>query len=573
MDRSFYLRLSLAAGGLLLARALAGAMPEWAWGLNWIRHLPGLSVVVWTAAGLILLSPWIFRRWTLVRWTKESPPRPAWQVGLAFFIAAWLLPRVATPLLGDGIDRLEATVAGLSELLRGHPAPLDLLVQHGSYRLLSWLSPDADPWLTSWRTWQWTSIAAGGLAAASLWKLASRKAGPQGERWFIFIAIMASGTLVFFFGYVENYVILAAAVYAYLLLFDLAAKRELPVYVLFLAHLVLIGLHYFMLLLVPATLFALYRHQLFRPRPAFTVFLLAAAGVFSLFLLAMIREYYRGLAAIFVAPGDLFGAYHLVGFLNQQILACPALPLLLPLALLFRSPERDPLLAFTGAGSLILLVFFFWLRPVIGSAPDWDLFAMPSLLYTPWLVLKLRAGFKSRPARAAAAGWCLIVFSLACSGPWLSINTREARSVEMFKGFLKWESGHNPWAAATGYIRLGRYLSRSDLEARYPEAKASFLKAIELRPESATFRRQAAAMLGALGEEELSRHHGSESHRLMAEYYLGRERYKEAEAEYRQALLLAPGSTEVLEALVELFEGPLENPAQAELYRRRLQEP
>lgn len=558
-----------AALGLILARAVAAGWTGASWGFNHLHYLSLTAVIFWTAGGAVLLFPPFFQRVVAAKWNDPGRPWPIWLIGALVFLVLSFSPMVGASLLGDGLDRLEATLAG-TKSLRGQPAPLDILIHILIYRLGAYAQHD--PLTRAWRIWIVTSHLAGGAAVAAVCWLSRLRGENRGERAFLLVAILAAGTWLFFLGYVEDYVLLAAALYFYLVLLEMVSQKRAPVWSLFLAQFVLVSLHYFMALLCPVTVYVLYRHAIFRPRPIFLAVAAVLLAGFGAFALVMVRAHYGGLAAIFVKPHDLFSFYHLAGFFNQQILAGPAGPLLLLLALAGKKPkEPDPLLSFTGLSSAVLMIFFFFLRPVLGPALDWDLFALPSLLFTPWLALRALRGLHQR-AGGPGPAWAIMVLTLVSTGPWLQVNTNEAVSRQRYKDLVEWEARSNSWAASYGYLRFGKYLSRHPFERRNPEVLEAFQRALEINPDSATLRLQVARAYENMGREDLARPQMAEHFRLKGQDEVRKMRFEEAAQSFESALEFAPGSSAALSALVNLYEGPLANPEKAAYYRKRLEE-
>lgn len=569
------------AAALIILRLLMIGQTGPAWGLNTLRYLNSGQVLVWTLAALIVLLPPIYKRSALDRWQDTGRPWPAWIIGLALIALAYFAPSVSVPLLGDGLDRIDSTVAGWRSL-EGQPAPLDLAVRIMVYKSGLFSSPG---WNGARKAWMMTSYFSGGLAGAFLWLLAGLRAPERGVRWFIFITTFFAGTAVFFFGYVENYVLLAAGLYGYYYLFELVSRERAPAWALGPALALLVGLHYFMIFLLPTTLFALFRHGIWRPSRVFLVAAGFLVAGFCVMAASVIDEYYGGIRAIFVSPGGLFGPYHLIGWLNQHLLACPALPvLLLAAALARRVPageagqdggggevRGDALQTFLGVSSVVMLMFFFALRPVIGPSADWDLFSIPSLFYTPWLVLGI-ARRMGRGTRLSLMAWSLMVLSVATAGPWISLNSSNNSQVERFRELMDWEARYNPWAASYGYLRLGKYLARNPWERDNPAIEESIELAVEINPDSATLRLQAAQAYRRMGREDKAKFQMSMHHVLMGEYEERMGRNGPAAEQYRRALEVFPGNERALSSLVRLYQGPLSDPEKAEIYRRLLRD-
>jgi tetratricopeptide (TPR) repeat protein len=138
---------------------------------------------------------------------------------------------------------------------------------------------------------------------------------------------------------------------------------------------------------------------------------------------------------------------------------------------------------------------------------------------------------------------------------------------------MEWEVRVNPWAGSFGYVRLGKYLSRRGWERDNPEIMASYQRAIEINPDSATLRRQVAELYRGLGQTEAARIEMAQSHFLMGRYYENKGSPAEAEKRYLEALSFQPDLRPALEGLIRLYQGPLADPRKAAVFRARLTAP
>jgi hypothetical protein len=566
MSRSA-LGVVLAAVLIAVLRVIAAQLTGPWWGVNAVHYLTRAQTIAFITVFFLALAPAFFRLKVLDRRTSPRPLLAA-MIGAAAWMLLSLLPAAATPLLGDGIDRVEATGAGLATLAR-QPAPLDILIHWAAFKLWIAINP-GDAFLRAWQTWRAIAYLCGGLAAAAAAGLAGARARTWLGRGFIFLTCLATGAVLFYMGYVENYVTLAAALAGFILLADRVFRGRAPVWGLAPAIAVLIGLHYFMVLLAPALLITLYRHRIWRPsRAAWATMIVAATG-FGVMAAMIVIHHYRGLSAIFEPPGMLLSAYHLIGFVNQMLLASPALPLLALLLIWKPGPRTDdPLLNFLGLAGLTLVGFFFALRPVLGPAADWDLYAVPALVFTPWLALRVQRAWEDRPEFSAAA-WATAALLAISVGPWCAINLREAPSLTRLRDLMEWEAPHNDFAASFGYYRMGKWLLHSGRPGARREIQDVLDRAIEINPDSATLRGQAAQVLEAIGETALAARQMAAHHRLMGDYHRGKKDFAAAEQDYQRALDYQPGDPEALGALIALYRGPLADPAQAEKYQRLL---
>src|SRR3989304_8698462 len=161
--------IAVAALIILALRLAAAGFAGPFWSVNLLRYLDPAPAAFAVLPVLLLLVPLLAGRAMAEKFLVTSRPLPAWSVALAFLALALALPPVATPLLGDGIDRIEAVRAGLYHAVRNHPAPLDIIFHHYLESLVSAVLPAPQSWFDdSWRTWRASSWAAGALAAALL---------------------------------------------------------------------------------------------------------------------------------------------------------------------------------------------------------------------------------------------------------------------------------------------------------------------------------------------------------------------------------------------------------------------
>jgi len=550
--------VTAAALALIFIRIMAAQVAGPFWGLNSFRYLSDAQVLVWVCAALVALFPPVVNRAVLSRWEKKIEPLPAWVPGIIAFTVVFLMPSASLPLLGDGMDRVEATLAGWKSLT-GQPAPLDISIHVLLYK--AGVFKGINEWITALNAWNFASYVSCGLAVGFLWKLSSLRAENAGERAFLFATVLFSGAALFFFGYVENYVLLAAALFGFMVLLDLIGKGRAPAWTAAPALAVLIGLHYFMVLLTPALMYALYKHGRFSPSWR----LLAAAALFFLafavFAAGIVEEHYNGIASIFVSGKNLFGKYHLVGFANQQLAACPLLPVMLPLsvyAMRIEAPKDpqargDVLVAFLGMASIVMVVFFFFLRPVLGPSADWDLFAVPSLFYTAWMALTIHSRLRRRKG-FARAGWTLIVLAVASAGPWVVVHTSRNTLFQRYLELMEWEAEYNDWAASYGYLRLGKNLGRDPWERDNPLVIESLERACRVNPDSATVRLQAAMAMNEVGREDLARAQMAMHHFLMGKYHESKGSLHEAAIQFKKAQAYEPGMEEAADSLRRVLD-------------------
>ena len=546
-------------------------------GVDALAYLPLPFSLAWTAFAALLLLPPLAELFL----PKDAPGRPdpppprrrntiPGPIAFALLIvllALACLPlsefiSVAAPLLGDGLDRIEALPDGW-KALAGQPAPLDISIHVLLFQYQGYLWGKT-PFFAAWSTYRFISFLAGGLALCAWRALARRWGHTLWERALIFAGWLGMGSTLLFLGYPENYSILAAMLFVHLWVLEqtLESKRS-PLWPL-LSLLALIGLHFFSLLLLPPTFYALFRSGRWRPSRTFSALLLAVGLAFLVFLLLMVERRFRG-TAIFLPPGQLFSLSRLLEFLNEQFLVCPALLLLLPWA--FASGHRSPIGDYLAGASLIWIPFFYVLRPVIGAGPDWDLFALPALVYTPWLFLRARAAIFSGP-RPRYLAWAILVVSFYHTIPWIAVNLGHESAVARYQGLMTDLEGKNPWAAGYGWLKLGKYWQhRGDTDL----ALAAYDRSLAANPHYSVLDREVGEKMIALGRLDLAvaRYEGFLQHnptnpgakpalaqvrKLYAERLERQGRFPEAAAQYEAILQLFPNHAKAQAALARLRE-------------------
>jgi len=554
------------------------------WGLDAPAYLPRTFSLAWSALAALLLLPPLFERWLAAssaeRLPQEHPDAPgsswnrAWLIAPAALIFFPFLA-VATPLLGDGLDRMAALARGF-KALRGQPAPLDIALHLALFHLAPWVPLGKTAFFAAWKTYRILSYLAGAFALLAGWALARHWGTSAWQKALVFGGLLGMGTTLLFCGYPENYSLLAAMLLIHLWLLDRSLQpNRSPLWPL-LSLLVMIGLHFFALLLLPPTFYVLFRSGRWRPGRAILALLIGVGLAFLAFLLLMVERHYRGTAAIFLAPDQIFSASRLLDFFNQQLLVCPALLPLLYLALKKRhrfptgdlipeKPFRRPILNYLAGASLIWLVFFYALRPVLGAGPDWDLFSLPALVYTPWLLLRARDTISHTP-RGRYLAWAVLVVSFYHTIPWIAVNARHDASIARYENLLAGLEGNNPWAAGYGWLKLGKYWQHL---GRTEAALSAYDRSIAANPDYSVLYREVGQQMLELGRLDLAveRFQGFLEHnptnpgakpalakarKLYAEHLEWQGRGQEAAAQYQAILDLYPGQPEAQAALARV---------------------
>jgi len=349
-------------------------------------------------------------------------------------------------------------------------------------------------------------------------------------RMWLLVLTLSSGTMLLFFGYVENYTPMFFLLFLYvvnsLLVFHNRGRLWLSVLLLLLA----VYAHIQAVLFVPSLIF-LVVWALARGRPmasARAATLIAASIFIAVVVGAAFTVLGTYLLPVFTrgdTPG-LLSVAHWVDMANELMLLVPAIPLVA--AMLWaghaldrrggRKSKPDP---GTWDGSpdewrfaqLMLfpcLVYLLLFEPAIGMVRDWDLFAMTSLGLVPLALLAINRLMRHIPSRSDAATFAgpAIVLTVVLAAAWIGVNASADRSTTRFERMFDYDTVHAPYAyenLATYYYRHGempraiecmktasgishnprRYLALAlyyDENGDTPEALEALTKALASRP-------------------------------------------------------------------------------------------
>ena len=458
-SRRLVLALRLLA---LLTIALHLAAPSfkesWAWGVWPATYLP--AVWRWTlgaaAAALALAGDRISARVLRFVGARSRVPRPSWPVvrlaASALAVVPFYLFRIVHTRWGDAYILVNAIAHPEVRLTYTWMAPLDVFLHAKTWAVGHglWGWPDAAPAYAFW------SCIAGGAFVWVLLGMAHWLGRDRTERWLTVGLVVTLGTMQLFFGYVENYVIVAVGILVYLWLGLRALRGEIP---LLWAAGVLALTHAFnpsTLFIAPSLLYLAWRSPLAFPgqdatHPRSFGRGLAAATLpylaVGLGVIAFMTAGGHGIAALLGAdaPGGgdhrwfvpllrtttrwehyvMFSLGHLIDIANEQMLAAPVVCASLVLAAALacqRLPGRDPVFRFLLLVSGLFLVLILTWNADFGGQRDWDLFSLASI---PAAVLAAYTLPRVLPERRALvqAGWALVVAQAYHTLAWVYQNT------------------------------------------------------------------------------------------------------------------------------------------------------
>jgi Flp pilus assembly protein TadD len=345
-----------------------------------------IPLYLWIAAAAILATSLVMRLQV-----SRLSSRISWIVVAALFIGGMLLIPSQNHLLGDGLTHLDNPGRTISTT-----EPLDILVHHLVYSI------------TGSALWSYRLVAfvCGLLYLLGVTLLLMRLSNRL-EQAIVALAFLATGTLQFYFGYVESYTLLHLCT-LYFILFgwrDLGRKKISLLPLLFFG--VALVSHFSAISLLPAVVF-LYRRRLGRG-----IWWLVGGVLLAGFAVGMSANISMILVPFW--PTD-FSAYsllapeHLRDLLNILLISGPAF------FLTFWRGELDRRQQFTLFALAGTLGFAILVDPKIGVIRDWDLlsvFAVPLVA-----LVALRA-----PRHGATVAVLAIVIVLRVV-PWLLFNSQ-----------------------------------------------------------------------------------------------------------------------------------------------------
>lgn len=288
-------------------------------------------------------------------------------------------------------------------------------------------------------------------------------------RLFIFLALISCGSMMLFFGYVEAYPPLAAAVmiFTYYGIRALSGRSSpLPAVLFFILS---AALHLSAIALLPALLTLFWMRDgrtVGGRRYFFIVASLMALGLAALYLLqgtgAFSSFFFETFLPLFSASGRNRVAYPVFSFkavfdlANELILICPVSFLIICGLRRGRGADdgtSERFIIFLATAAIFYMAEFIVFNMNIGASRDWDLFApmaIPLALLT--AVVLLKAFTRRRGALAGAAVAVMLIHTV----PWIMLNAGTESSESRFLHLVRhgfW-SGH---ARGYGYSTLAKY--------------------------------------------------------------------------------------------------------------------
>lgn len=350
-----------------------------------IWHFP-IAFYLWIAAAVavaICLIPNLLSR---IASSKFS-----WFAIAAIFVAGTILLPSENHLMGDGLTHIgnPGRIASATE-------PFDLFVHYVAYQI-------AGSQLWGYRA---VAILAGVLYLLGITMLLRRASGAL-EKAIIALAFLATGTLQFYFGYVESYTL----VNLFILYFIVFSLRDIENGRITFLPLIFFGLalisHFSAVALLPSVIL-LYREKLGK-----LVWVLGGTVVLAGVLVSIKVNIFQiivpfwptSFSSYWVLSGD-----HLIDFVNILLLSGPAFFLILARK---RSDRGQTVIL---AALLGCLAFSFLVDPKIGAFRDWDLLSI--------FAVPMAALVALRAPRHPITVVLLAVIIILRVVPWLQFNSQ-----------------------------------------------------------------------------------------------------------------------------------------------------
>ncbi len=483
------------------------------WGIDQWRYLSGPAALALALLGLLYIVP-PFRSGLvgvgerigssgIVRRLRRNPPAGYLALLALAALLFWFL-RQATHFLGDG--NLWIKTIEVDRQCRSW----DLIVSCSLYKGISRFI------ITLFRVDVRTaagliSIASGLLFLVFAWKTVRQLSERIDEQVFLLLALLSTGSMMLFFGYIEAYPPAAAGSMIYLYCASRALVGRGGPRAAAIACAAAVVLHPSMIALLPSLvlLYILMRGK----RPSTEAYI----TVVSMTVLA-------GLAALWALQRwRLFGGFFYEGFLpfleagtrnrvsyavlswstivdlsNELLLVCP-LSLFALLLLSRRKGDKERILSrrtlFFGTASLYFVLVFVIGNKLLGASRDWDIFApmaFPLALFTATALLD-RYRRRARDL-ALLAGFILAIHTV----PWIAMNASSGTSLQRFADLAR-NTRWSDFARGYAFDALGTYYH---YEGEVPRALHYSIEAVEADPGNVRYLYNAATRYMVAGKHE-----------------------------------------------------------------------
>ena len=439
------------------------------WSLTYIAFLIILFIIV---SGKIHFAVFNNIKSSIsIRWKRLPQWLKLVLTGIPAICIFWLL-RDRTKLLGDSFLRIgELSDKSLDRLLSTSAAePLDYIIHYAIYKYICLpLS------LSSILCYELVSYLAGLIYLWAGWSVARQLKSEKISFWLTFFYLLGWGGICMFFGYAEEYGLAASALLLftyYVIRYISKGKNIIAVAIVF-----LIGffLHNLLLILLPSILYLLFIEYKSNKKKAITIL----TGIVIPVLGWLMLSYGKKESGAFLLPSSgtepgyiLWGRVHLIDMMNELLLICPAVIVLLFLQVRGKMPSIriNHLRVALGLAALSGLTVLIFVDPQLGMARDWDLYALPLLSFN--IALFLGVDWSKAGSFLKSA---IILIMLGFTFSWIVINAGENLALSRYEKLLPLDYARGRY----GYDRLGFYYTSNK---KLPEAEAAYKKSIQIKP-------------------------------------------------------------------------------------------
>ncbi len=356
---------------------------------------------------------------------------------------------------GDGFMVLNNYINSTGHLLgfsNNFMKPLDVLLYSSAYKLGSSLTTLAPKTIISI-----VSVIGGMLGIAALWRLSNILTKHKWDFIFYFLGMLSSGSVLLFFGHIENYT-WATSCSLWMLVGTIEYCRgESSIWKMIIFGLLSIGFH---VLTIPSKVVILialiYRQHWFEKlnltlgKIVFIIFS-SVSVVAILFHLFSMPQYFVPIWPLPQVPYWVFSLSHFIDIINETVLVAPfGFSIILILFLLKSNKDLKDNITYTiiGTMSASLFAFSFWLEPKLGAARDWDFLSFYGIPFTLLALYRLRQTLPDSLSKPLLI--IVSVVSMICLLPNVLERMSLQRSVEHLDPVL-WDSPQH--AAEYGHAR------------------------------------------------------------------------------------------------------------------------
>lgn len=431
-------RLLFAGVSLFLALHVAAsfAWPTWIWGAHHLQFLPRTAQLAWLFAAVLLVLPGVSLR------IGDSVERLAGMIAarrwllttllVGAVLLSWGSLRSRNHFLGDGylIAGLVSGTGESGESAEGRAGYLTILVYRAVFHVLGNFAH-----VSALTTIALLNTLAGILFVWGAVQISRELVDDRMSRAVLASAVLASGGIQLFLGYVENYSLMHLALLLFVLHGIRCSRGTGRLWQPTLALAAAVALHLSAAVFVVAWLVLALRSLPASRRRlglGISVVFLAMLGAA---LLWRLESVYHGLAVFLPVLGDGSHSYSVLGrshwtlVVNLLLLGIGGGFLLPLLDLEKTTPARgsEAIGRFLAVCALSGGLYLLLIDPRLGSR-DWDLLSLPVFPMLAWLGFKALSGRRApdkAPAVIAIAAMALHTL------PWIAVNTSVDRGARM----------------------------------------------------------------------------------------------------------------------------------------------